>query len=127
MAEPDNISFCSWASGRVLQIRCEGTKASIDVFCVYQWVRNAAYPEQRDAQRTQVWNALSRALHAVPARNLLVVGGDFNAALPPERGLVGNGVHRHDGSNHDADLIALLQTHRLNMCTEYMGAGTGID
>ena len=113
VAYPDSISFCSWAPGRVLQIRCEGAKASIDVFCVYQWVRNAAYPEQREVQRTQVWNALSRALNAVPARNLLVVGGDFNAALLPERGLVGAGVHRHGGSNYDTDLIALLQTHRL--------------
>ena len=113
VAGPDNISFCSWAPGRVLQIRCEGAKASIDVFCVYQWVRNAAYPEQREVQRTQVWNALSRALNAVPARNLLVIGGDFNAALLPERGLVGAGVHRHGGTNHDTDLNALLQTHGL--------------
>ena len=113
VAVPDNISFCTWSSGRVLQIRCEGDKASLDLFCVYQWVRNEAYPEHRETQRAQVWNALSRALHTVPASNLLVVGGDFNTGVAPERGLVGKGVHRISSSKQDAEFAALLQTHKL--------------
>eukprot|EP00439_Symbiodinium_sp_Y106_P025186 s4319_g3.t1 len=96
--------------GWVLQVRCEHEDVCLDLFCVYQWVRSEAWLQHREMQRTQVWTALGRVLSAVPARNLLIVGGDFNSNFGPLRCLVGMGV-LEPSERSDPELVALLEAH----------------
>ena len=134
VATPDCISCCTWVQGRVLQVRCENRDACLDLFCIYQWVRIEGYAQQRDAQRTQVWTALSRALAGLPARNLVVVAGETNSDIASVRRLVGKGILSRS-STGDMEFRALLEAHQLTAlnswgktkpqhCATYTSMGT---
>ena len=112
LARAEDSTYCSWIPGRLLQVRCGGARATIDILAGYQWVwANGAAPATLE-NRSFFWNQLSRALHSIPRRNLLIVGADLNTRCQPIPGLIGRGVmNKHQV--RDPELEAVLQEHNL--------------
>ena len=113
IASPQTVSFCTWAPGRILQVRCQGSRVSLDLFSVYQWVRKDSSDEQQAQRRTELWHQLSRAIGNVPRRNLLVIGGDLNSSVISRPGLIGRGLLSNNSVKYDPELISMIEEHRL--------------
>ena len=113
IARPETVSFCTWATGRVLQVRCQGARATLDLFSVYQFVHKEHAAEPGDSPRAQLWQILGRALHSVPRRNLVVLGGDLNATVAPIPGLVGKGVLASRSRKPEEELQSCLEASSL--------------
>lgn len=70
--------------GRLLHIRLESSRRSIDLIAGYQFVDDRT-PVSKTGRAT-FWDTLDRLLHALPKRNTLVLAGDWNCSvgnLPP--------------------------------------------
>ena len=112
IARAEDSTYCSWIPGRLLQVRCGGARTTIDILAGYQWVwANGAAPATLE-NRSFFWNQLSRALHSIPRRNLLIVGADLNTRCQPIPGLIGRGV-MNKNQVRDPELEAVLQEHNL--------------
>ncbi|CAE7260133.1 unnamed protein product [Symbiodinium necroappetens] len=114
IASPQTVSFCTWAPGRILQARCQGSRVNLDLFSVYQWVRKDSSDEVQSGKRSDLWHQLSRALGNVPRRNLLVVGGDLNSSVVSSPGLIGRGLLKDHEKRSDPELISMIEEHQLN-------------
>ena len=65
--------------------------------------------------RQELWHALSQALHDIPARQGVVLAGDFNVTLRPDACYVGSGVPKNPTQATDVtQLQTLIQAH--NRC-----------
>ena len=113
IASPQSVTFCTWAAGRILQVRCQSERVTLDLFSVYQWVRRGSSDVEQSSRRSDFWHQLSRALGNVPRRNLLIVGGDMNSTVEPKPGLIGRGLLRDKGSSSDAEFLTVIEEHNL--------------
>ena len=113
IASPQTVSFCTWAPGRILQVRCQGSRVNLDLFSVYQWVRKDSSDEVQSGKRSDLWHQLSRAIGNVPRRNLLVVGGDLNSSVVSSPGLIGRGLLRDRTQRSDPELLSMVEEHQL--------------
>ncbi|CAE7432506.1 unnamed protein product, partial [Symbiodinium microadriaticum] len=78
--------------GRLLHVRAvhKPSYLSVDVLGLYQHVnRTHLSSELNRSYRNQIWEAIDQALNSFPARNPLLLGGDFNAQLTAQRPHVG--------------------------------------
>ena len=87
-----SISACTWSPGRLLHVRCETARLTLDVIGLYQQVQHAKRGSAADSIRLQHWNKLSKLVHGLPKRNLLLLGMDANSVCDSCPGLVGRGV-----------------------------------
>ncbi|CAE6945369.1 unnamed protein product [Symbiodinium sp. CCMP2592] len=86
------VTYCTWVPGRLLQVRCCSPKVTLDIVAGYQWTNlSDASTKER---RSHFWGQLSRLLHSIPQRNMVVLGADLNTRCAPIPGLVGRGVLR---------------------------------
>ena len=119
-----DIKHAEIKPGRLLRVRICSDPA-IDLLCVYQHAWNPAKAEYQQRSlsaeqllmnnRQDIWQRMQGWIAGVPKRNLLVVLGDFNAALSPHHPHVGTGVgpaHGHKKGGHA--LQSLIQTAGLN-------------
>eukprot|EP00439_Symbiodinium_sp_Y106_P002331 s6462_g1.t1 len=113
LVDPQDMTFCEWMPGRLLQVRAELPGLSIDFLCVYQWVRDREPKDLNEERRGKLWHCLGRALHSLPSRNLLLLAGDFNSGLSPNSNLIGRGLLRSAVDKPDSELVELLETHQL--------------
>ncbi|CAE7875807.1 CFDP2 [Symbiodinium necroappetens] len=113
LAPATACTFCAWVPGRVLQVRVECDQLNIDLVTVYQWVREVSYSAERQEQRTQIWHQLGRVVHSIPKRNLLLVGGDFNAGLQAHTNLIGKGLLQGSADRVDQELQDLIEANQL--------------
>ena len=112
VARGDEISFCTWIPGRQLHVRCAGPRLTLDVIAGYQWVRHTHSDAKQEELRGSFLHKMGALLHGIPARNMVVIGADWNTHCHPVAGHVGRGVLR---TSHvrDVDLEAFLQEHDL--------------
>ena len=118
IASDSQIGYNICLPGRILHVKCEGQRTHLDLITGYQWVWQDRQREQVQKQRAHFWTKLSQLLHTLPARNLLLIGADFNSKLRPLTGLVGRGLMRSNQGS-DVDLEAVLQTHNLVMANTW--------
>ena len=93
-----HVQFTSVLDGRLVHLRLEG-EPSTDVLVGYQhlYASSKAAPgaaglEQSLAKRNIWWTKLHQTLSRFPARNSVLVVGDFNTDLFPDVPLVGQGT-----------------------------------
>ena len=112
VARGDEISFCTWIPGRLLHVRCAGSRLTLDVIAGYQWVRHTTRTPDRRSSVGFFLHKLGALLHGIPTRNMVVIGADWNTHCHPLAGHVGRGVMR---TSHvrDVDLETFLQEHDL--------------
>ena len=87
-----HITFCSWIPGRLLHVKCDGLRASIDIVGICQWVKQEDKNASTDSKRLSLWTQLGRLVGKLPRRNLLVLLGDFNTPVAHLPGHVGCGL-----------------------------------
>ena len=107
-----NITFCSWIPGRILHVKRECAHATLDLIGVYQHVWQEGQRALTESKRETFWVTLGRLLGGIPQRSLLVLAGDFNGPSEHLSGHIGRGVLPNRRAA-DAELLQLLQTHRL--------------
>ena len=117
LAATDSISYRVHAQGRVLQVRIHGPTNAIDVLCVYQYVwRSTCNTEQNLQNRQKIWSAIRQALAAVPVRNDLVMGGDYNTSINQLHPHTGTSILRHASDSPDQDeFLSILQDFGLTL------------
>ena len=103
--------------GRLLHVRAvhKPSYLSVDVLGLYQHVnRTHLSSELNRSYRNQIWEAIDQALNSFPARNPLLLGGDFNAQLTAQRPHVGTTCCQPgEGQDREQRLAKLLKAHAL--------------
>ncbi|CAE7204909.1 unnamed protein product [Symbiodinium sp. CCMP2456] len=89
IAQHATTSACTWSPGRILHVRSESDRLTLDVIGFYQQVRQAKKGQVNENQRQQHWVKFGKLLHGLPRRNLLLVGMDANSVCESLPGLVG--------------------------------------
>ena len=65
-----SISPCTWSPGRLLHVRCETARLTLDVIGSYQQVHHAKRGPTTENFRLKHWNQLSKLVHGLPARGI---------------------------------------------------------
>ena len=108
--------------GRLLHARLHLAQTTVDVVGLYQFAWNTAIGKQDNiAQRSKLWQALQSLLQELPARNLMMLAGDFNTDLKPRAHQVGPAMHptqwNYSGSHRlhtdQSEFQSLVQEHQL--------------
>ena len=83
LCKKEAIAFSSPIPGRVLHVRFSIGDKALDVVNVYQHTDgpNPHRPKPMES-RALLWSKLDQLLARLAAGNVLIVGGDFNCALP---------------------------------------------
>ena len=124
--QPQQVRHHALIEGRLLHVRAGALDDAVDFLCVYQHPWNVRVPKQElQKRRDDLWKQLDRATSALPKRNLLVLGGDFNVQLAPHGRVVGTAVqhrHAHDQVAEDSDkLLDILTMHDLCAVNTWRG------
>ena len=102
--------------GRLLHVRIPGESFSLDVISFYQFVwRSKQTLTQNQEQRKDALSKLSQTIATLPQRNSLLIAGDFNTSLKPDKKHVRPctiGLSRL-GQRGTKDLLGLLEKHNL--------------
>ena len=105
-----------WADSYMLRVYPTGqgqdSGVSLDIVCVYQH----ATPDKHTSggARHRLWTLLSRHFAALPRRNLLLLGGDFNCTPSGTAGLTGGGLLSSTSAHADSsDFRDILVEHDL--------------
>lgn len=103
-------------AGRLLLVRLESSRRSIDIITGYQYVDDRTPSSKHN--RSFFWDSLDKLLHSLPKRNTLVLAGDWSYSLRiPHTGCATfkHGDRRVAGPQHydQAVFEQLLVTHSL--------------
>ena len=116
LCKAKDIRFNEVLPGRLLHVRIPGESFSLDVLSFYQYVwRSRQTLTQNQEQRKDALAKLSQTIAQLPQRNTLLVAGDFNTSLKPDKKHVGPctiGLSRL-GQRGTKDLLGLLEKHKL--------------
>ena len=116
LCKAKDIRFNEILPGRLLHVRIPGESFSLDVLSFYQYVwRSRQTLTQNQEQRKDALAKLSQTIAQLPQRNTLLVAGDFNTSLKPDKKHVGPctiGLSRL-GQRGTKDLQGLLEKHKL--------------
>ena len=101
--------------GRLLETRFDWHGARTTVLAVYQHVWSPAKTVQANKQdRAAVLKSLSRCVRRVPARDTLVIAGDFNSSVSSTPRLVGpRTLTPQEARSDEAELTNFVRTHHL--------------
>ena len=113
VAPHSQITFCSWIPGRLLHVKCACKHATLDLLCLYQWVRQEKDAERIETRRTHLWHKMERVFRQLPRRNLLVAVGDYNTPAASIPALVGRGLLPSVTRGTDERCLSLLQNNQL--------------
>ena len=131
-----DIRYNELKPGRLLHVRISLQKRpALDVLAVYQHAWN---PDSGDgdrqaritrllANRSDIWERISKWARSVPARNLLLIVGDMNCPLLKETTHVGKGTPILPAGHHYRDqfrLQDLLRDHGLCALNTWGKAGS---
>ena len=102
-------------TGRLLETRFDWHGARTTMLAVYQHVWSPAKTVQANKQdRAAVLKTLSRSVRRVPARDTLIVAGDFNSSVSPTPRLVGPRTLTPQETRPDeAELTNFVRSHHL--------------
>ena len=116
LCKAKDIRFNEIMPGRLLHVRIPGESFSLDIISFYQFVwRSKQTLTQNQEQRKDALAKLSQTIAQLPQRNTLLVAGDFNTSLNPDKKHVGPctiGLSRL-GQRGTKDLQRLLERHKL--------------
>ena len=103
--------------GRLLETRFDWHGARTTVLAVYQHVWSPAKTVQANKQdRAAVLKALSRSVRRVPARDTMIVAGDFNSSVSPTPRLVGpRTLAPQEARPDEAQFTNFVRTHHLTV------------
>ena len=103
--------------GRLLETRFDWHGARTTVLAVYQHVWSPAKTVQANKQdRAAVLRALSRGVRRVPARDTMVIAGDFNSSVSPTPRLVGPRILAPQEARPDeAEFTNFVRAHHLTV------------
>ena len=122
LASKSALRWCMYVPGRILHVRLPHGKIHVDVVNVYQkFCPKFWEPGPQSDICHETWLALDKSLSALPRRNILLLGGDFNAKLSPCGPHVGASVGQ-SGQPVDNDFLALVQKHNLCMLNSWTTA-----
>ena len=101
--------------GRVLETRFDWHGARTTVMAVYQHVWSPAKTVQANKQdRAAVLKSLARSVKRVPARDTLVIAGDFNSSVSPIPRLVGpRTLPPQEARPDEPEFTNFVRTHHL--------------
>ena len=112
-----NIAAQEHVPGRLLHARALHVQSqhTVDVISIYQHVhRTHTSLSQNRKLRQNVWHALQQLLDSLPARNKVIIGGDFNSTLRAAHPGIGPATPNPElHNNHDATLQQLIQDQEL--------------
>ena len=112
-----NIAAQEHVPGRLLHARALHVQSqhTVDVISTYQHVhRTHMSPSKNRKTRQRVWHALQQLLDSLPARNKLIIGGDFNSTLRAAYPGIGPATPNPELHNNlDATLQQLIQDQEL--------------
>ena len=114
-------SFCDIATqelhaGRLLHVQAtyKPTGLPITILALYQHVWRTQLSTSENLQlRGEILSSIKHILDHTPTRHHLVLAGDFNASLSPERACVGPAAPSPAHPNHCARLQQLVVDHQL--------------
>ena len=103
--------------GRLLETRFDWHGARTTVLAVYQHVWSPAKTVQANKQdRAAVLRALSRGVRRVPARDTMVIAGDFNSSVSPTPRLVGpRTLAPQEARPDEAEFTNFVRAHHLTV------------
>ena len=103
--------------GRLLEARFDWHGARTTVLAVYQHVWSPAKTVQANKQdRAAVLKALSRGVRRVPARDTMIIAGDFNSSVSPTPRLVGpRTLAPQEARPDEAEFTNFVRTHHLTV------------
>ena len=104
-------------TGRLLETRFDWHGARTTVLAVYQHVWSPAKTVQANKQdRAAVLKALSRGVRRVPARDTMIIAGDFNSSVSPTPRLVGpRTLAPQEARPDEAEFTNFVRTHHLTV------------
>ncbi|CAE7242148.1 Pol [Symbiodinium sp. CCMP2592] len=112
-----NIAAQEHVPGRLLQVRAYHNQSqhNVDILGLYQHVhRTTLSASQNRRLRQGVWHALQQTLDSIPARNKVILAGDFNSTLRQASPGVGPSVpHPDTHDNYDDTLQQILLDYEL--------------
>ena len=103
--------------GRLLETRFDWHGARTTVLAVYQHVWSPAKTVQANKQdRAAVLRALSRGVRRVPARDTMIIAGDFNSSVSPTPRLVGpRTLAPQEARPDEAEFTNFVRAHHLTV------------
>ncbi|CAE7403450.1 pol [Symbiodinium sp. CCMP2592] len=115
LAHKGQIRSGTMANGRIQHTRIYDPDGGIDIINIYQRVWSHGAVADVTAQRKTVWNALNACLDGIPARNQVLVCGDFNTQLPHCKGVTGTAVSNttYRDKRDEHELLDILRLHGL--------------
>ena len=114
LVDPGTLRYVDPLPGRLLRVQFYKHSQPCDVLNFYQHTWRATDHVRR--LRTQALDQLTRAIHMIPKRSLMIIGGDFNATCVHSAPHVGRYVmeRSHLWATDHEDLQALILG--LNLC-----------
>ena len=111
----NTIRWKEHTTGRVLEVRFDWHGARSTVMAVYQHVWSPAKTVQANKQdRAAVLKSLARCVKQVPARDTLVIAGDFDSSVSPIRRLIGpRTLPPQEARPDEAELTNFVRAHHL--------------
>ena len=111
----NTIRWQEHVTGRVLETRFDWHGARTTVMAVYQHVWSPAKTVQANKQdRAAVLKSLARSVKQVPARDTLVIAGDFNSSVSPIPRLIGpRTLTPQEARPDEAELTNFVRAHHL--------------
>ena len=110
--------------GRVQHVRIELSQRTIDLLNVYQQAVSYSQAKQHYEKRARICNTVSDCIKNTPARNLLIMAGDFNTSLPRLEPMLGAGckdLHREHHTKDSGLLIDVIRLHNLCALNTFHG------
>ena len=117
-AIPSNtVRWKEHVRGRLLETRFDWHGARTTVLAVYQHVWSPAKTVQANKQdRAAILKSLARSVKRVPARDTLVIAGDFNSSVSPTPRLIGpRTLAPQEARPDEAELTNFVRTHHLTV------------
>ena len=113
----NTVRWKAHLTGRLLETRFDWHGARTTVLAVYQHVWSPAKTVQANKQdRAAVLKALSRGVRRVPARDTMIIAGDFNSSVSPTPRLVGpRTLAPQEARPDEAEFTNFVRTHHLTV------------
>ena len=130
LVAPSQVRFEHLLKGRLLHVRVplqSADRRHLHIIAIYQKTHD---PSDKSApqQRQQVWNSLHQCLSRLPARDSIVLLGDFNTplrAFPPYVGSFVGSPLSHPPDDIP-DLEVLMQSHKLTALNSWYKPQGGV-
>ena len=121
----EHLRFREIVPGRLLQVRLQQDQHHIDLLGVYQFVRANVQTDGDSslAQRASIWKALGDCINGLPARNAVIMLGDFNCSLRPNSGTAGSSVYQSATKHADQDEFQTI-LRQCRLCALNTWSGT---